>query len=153
MTDRKRKFLDTDLAHDSEGSGDFPVPQPPQTAQITSAQPPMLLLSTRNNLILNPFFFLFFLIAELFQDLSQLQEAWLAEGKFLDCAVLYVKRSAVPFRAVQRSKIEVSFPAQVPDDEQFVPDFQSDNCKFFSVAGNTCSEIVWSWIFSCRMRS
>ncbi|NXG06718.1 ETV5 protein, partial [Sakesphorus luctuosus] len=49
--DRKRKFLETDLAHDSE---------------------------------------------ELFQDLSQLQEAWLAE-------------------------------AQVPDDEQFVPDFQSDN--------------------------
>nr|XP_013799470.1 PREDICTED: ETS translocation variant 5-like [Apteryx mantelli mantelli] len=33
---------------------------------------------------------------KLFQDLSQLQEAWLAE-------------------------------AQVPDDEQFVPDFQSDN--------------------------
>uniref|UniRef100_A0A7M4FTX7 ETS variant transcription factor 5 n=1 Tax=Crocodylus porosus TaxID=8502 RepID=A0A7M4FTX7_CROPO len=51
VTDRKRKFLDTDLAHDSE---------------------------------------------ELFQDLSQLQETWLAE-------------------------------AQVPDDEQFVPDFQSDN--------------------------
>ncbi|XP_050821515.1 ETS translocation variant 5 isoform X3 [Gopherus flavomarginatus] len=51
VTDRKRKLLDTDLAHDSE---------------------------------------------ELFQDLSQLQEAWLAE-------------------------------AQVPDDEQFVPDFQSDN--------------------------
>ncbi|XP_068548136.1 ETS translocation variant 5 isoform X1 [Anas acuta] len=50
-SDRKRKFLETDLAHDSE---------------------------------------------ELFQDLSQLQEAWLAE-------------------------------AQVPDDEQFVPDFQSDN--------------------------
>ncbi|XP_053245758.1 ETS translocation variant 5 [Podarcis raffonei] len=51
VNDRKRKFQDTDLAHDSE---------------------------------------------ELFQDLSQLQEAWLAE-------------------------------AQVPDDEQFVPDFQSDN--------------------------
>ncbi|NP_001384719.1 ETS translocation variant 5 isoform X1 [Gallus gallus] len=50
-SERKRKFLETDLAHDSE---------------------------------------------ELFQDLSQLQEAWLAE-------------------------------AQVPDDEQFVPDFQSDN--------------------------
>jgi ets translocation variant 5 len=49
--DRKRKFLDTNLAHDSE---------------------------------------------ELLQDLSQLQEAWLAE-------------------------------AQVPDDEQFVSDFQSDN--------------------------
>lgn len=59
VTDRKRKFLDTDLAHDSEGSGDFPVPRPPQTAQITSAQPPMLLLSTRNNLILNPFFLFF----------------------------------------------------------------------------------------------
>ncbi|NXX51173.1 ETV5 protein, partial [Tricholaema leucomelas] len=57
-SDRKRKFLETDLAHDSE---------------------------------------------ELFQDLSQLQEAWLAEGK--------------------------SSPllSQVPDDEQFVPDFQSDN--------------------------
>ncbi|NXX75003.1 ETV5 protein, partial [Urocolius indicus] len=56
--DRKRKFLETDLAHDSE---------------------------------------------ELFQDLSQLQEAWLAEGK----------SSPLPFT--------------VPDDEQFVPDFQSDN--------------------------
>ncbi|KAM4626316.1 ETS translocation variant 5 [Discoglossus pictus] len=51
VRDRKRRFLETDLAHDSE---------------------------------------------ELFQDLSQLQEAWLIE-------------------------------AQVPDDEQFVPDFQSDN--------------------------
>ncbi|NXX11996.1 ETV5 protein, partial [Podargus strigoides] len=57
-SDRKRKFLETDLAHDSE---------------------------------------------ELFQDLSQLQEAWLAEGK-----------SSTP-------------PFAVPDDEQFVPDFQSDN--------------------------
>ncbi|NXF53745.1 ETV5 protein, partial [Oceanites oceanicus] len=57
-SDRKRKFLETDLAHDSE---------------------------------------------ELFQDLSQLQEAWLAEGK-----------SSPP-------------PFAVPDDEQFVPDFQSDN--------------------------
>ncbi|NXC73128.1 ETV5 protein, partial [Anhinga anhinga] len=57
-SERKRKFLETDLAHDSE---------------------------------------------ELFQDLSQLQEAWLAEGK-----------SSPP-------------PFTVPDDEQFVPDFQSDN--------------------------
>ncbi|PNJ69297.1 ETV5 isoform 11, partial [Pongo abelii] len=57
VIDRKRKFLDTDLAHDSE---------------------------------------------ELFQDLSQLQEAWLAE-------------------------------AQVPDDEQFVPDFQSDNSFLFKL--------------------
>lgn len=75
VTDRKRKFLDTDLAHDSE---------------------------------------------ELFQDLSQLQEAWLAE-------------------------------AQVPDDEQFVPDFQSDNCKFFSVADTFVLKL--SWIFPCRMHS
>ncbi|XP_072365247.1 ETS translocation variant 1 isoform X3 [Scyliorhinus torazame] len=54
-SERKRKFIDTDLAQDSE---------------------------------------------ELFQDLSQLQETWLAE-------------------------------AQVPDnDEQFVPDFQSENLVF-----------------------
>ncbi|KAF7657734.1 hypothetical protein LDENG_00022610, partial [Lucifuga dentata] len=50
-SDRKRKFMDTELAQDTE---------------------------------------------ELFQDLSQLQEIWIAE-------------------------------AQVPDDEQFVPDFQSNN--------------------------
>ncbi|MBN3326829.1 ETV5 protein, partial [Atractosteus spatula] len=54
VNERKRKFLDTELAHDTE---------------------------------------------ELFQDLSQLQEIWIAE-------------------------------AQVPDDEQFVPDFQSDNLVF-----------------------
>ncbi|XP_036396864.1 ETS translocation variant 5-like isoform X1 [Megalops cyprinoides] len=54
FNDRKRKFVDTELAHDTE---------------------------------------------ELFQDLSQLQEIWIAE-------------------------------AQVPDDEQFVPDFQSDNLMF-----------------------
>lgn len=33
------------------------------------------------------------------------------------------------------SKIKISFPAQVPDDEQFVPDFQSDNCKYLSGGG------------------
>lgn len=54
LNDRKRKFVDADLTHDSE---------------------------------------------ELFQDLSQLQELWIAE-------------------------------AQVPDDEQFVPDFQCDSLKF-----------------------
>ncbi|NXP13423.1 ETV5 protein, partial [Thinocorus orbignyianus] len=63
--ERKRKFLETDLAHDSE---------------------------------------------ELFQDLSQLQEAWLAEGKFSPLLFFCVKSLS-----------------QVPDDEQFVPDFQSDN--------------------------
>lgn len=51
LSERKRKFMDTELAQDTE---------------------------------------------ELFQDLSQLQEIWIAE-------------------------------AQVPDDEQFVPDFQSNN--------------------------
>ncbi|NXJ55170.1 ETV5 protein, partial [Spizaetus tyrannus] len=66
-SDRKRKFLETDLAHDSE---------------------------------------------ELFQDLSQLQEAWLAEGKTEN---------------VVKPLFVVVFLAQVPDDEQFVPDFQSDN--------------------------
>lgn len=54
LNERKRKFVDTELAQDTE---------------------------------------------ELFQDLSQLQEIWIAE-------------------------------AQVPDDEQFVPDFQSDNLMF-----------------------
>ncbi|XP_033843266.1 ETS translocation variant 5a isoform X2 [Periophthalmus magnuspinnatus] len=54
LSDRKRKFVETELAQDTE---------------------------------------------ELFQDLSQLQEIWIAE-------------------------------AQVPDDEQFVPDFQSDNLMF-----------------------
>ncbi|KAK7155051.1 hypothetical protein R3I93_009870 [Phoxinus phoxinus] len=54
FNDRKRKFVDTELAQDTE---------------------------------------------DLFQDLSQLQEIWIAE-------------------------------AQVPDDEQFVPDFQSDNLMF-----------------------
>ncbi|XP_077946701.1 ETS translocation variant 5a isoform X2 [Gasterosteus aculeatus] len=53
-SDRKRKFVDTELAQDTE---------------------------------------------DLFQDLSQLQEIWIAE-------------------------------AQVPDDEQFVPDFQSDSLMF-----------------------
>ncbi|XP_058472410.1 ETS translocation variant 5-like isoform X1 [Solea solea] len=54
LSARKRKFMDTELAQDTE---------------------------------------------ELFQDLSQLQEIWIAE-------------------------------AQVPDDEQFVPDFQSSNLMF-----------------------
>ncbi|KAF0026923.1 hypothetical protein F2P81_021660 [Scophthalmus maximus] len=54
LGDRKRKFVDTELAQDTE---------------------------------------------DLFQDLSQLQEIWIAE-------------------------------AQVPDDEQFVPDFQSDSLMF-----------------------
>ncbi|XP_017289968.1 ETS translocation variant 5 isoform X2 [Kryptolebias marmoratus] len=54
LSDRRRKFFDTELAQDTE---------------------------------------------ELFQDLSQLQEIWIAE-------------------------------AQVPDDEQFVPDFQSNNLMF-----------------------
>ncbi|XP_062390339.1 ETS translocation variant 5a isoform X2 [Sardina pilchardus] len=54
VSDRKRKFVDAELAQDTE---------------------------------------------ELFQDLSQLQEIWIAE-------------------------------AQVPDDEQFVPDFQSDSLMF-----------------------
>ncbi|XP_069567900.1 ETS translocation variant 5-like isoform X2 [Brachyistius frenatus] len=54
LSDRKRKFMDTELAQDTE---------------------------------------------DLFQDLIQLQEIWIAE-------------------------------AQVPDDEQFVPDFQSNNLMF-----------------------
>ncbi|KAM4601733.1 ETS translocation variant 5-like isoform 2-T2 [Polymixia lowei] len=59
LNDRKRKFVETELAQDTE---------------------------------------------ELFQDLRQLQEIWIAEGE--------------PIKS------------QVPDDEQFVPDFQSDNLMF-----------------------
>ncbi|KAM9448601.1 ETS translocation variant 5-like isoform 2-T2 [Salvelinus alpinus] len=58
IDNRKRKFVDTELAQDTE---------------------------------------------DLFQDLSQLQEIWIAEGKL---------------------------SSQVPDDEQFVPDFQSDSLMF-----------------------
>lgn len=42
------------------------------------------------------------------------------------------KHFTVLFSEIWTSKIKttkISFPAQVPDDEQFVPDFQSDNCK------------------------
>ncbi|XP_010878010.2 ETS translocation variant 5a isoform X3 [Esox lucius] len=58
IDNRKRKFVDTELAQDTE---------------------------------------------DLFQDLSQLQEIWIAEGELT---------------------------SQVPDDEQFVPDFQSDSLMF-----------------------
>ncbi|XP_030603501.1 ETS translocation variant 5-like isoform X2 [Archocentrus centrarchus] len=60
LSDRKRKFMDTELAQDTE---------------------------------------------ELFQDLSQLQEIWIAE-------------------------------AQATDDEQFVPDFQSNNLMFHGLAAS-----------------
>lgn len=78
------------------------------------------------------FWCLLFSIPELFQDLSQLQEAWLAEGKFLGCPVFHIKHFILLFNTTEKFKIKISFPAQVPDDEQFVPDFQSDNCKYLS---------------------
>lgn len=43
------------------------------------------------------FWCLLFSIPELFQDLSQLQEAWLAEGKFLGCPIFHIKHSTVLF--------------------------------------------------------
>lgn len=43
------------------------------------------------------FWCLLFSIPELFQDLSQLQEAWLAEGKFLGCSVFHIKHFTVLF--------------------------------------------------------
>lgn len=110
----------------------------------------VLLLSPSRILIQNLFFFL---ITELFQDLSQLQEAWLAEGKFLDCAVPHVKHSTAPFSKIQRSKTEISLPAQVPDDEQFVPDFQSDNCKYLSVADTFLLKLFALGSFPSRIRS
>lgn len=62
VNERKRKFQDTDLAHDSEGR----------------------LITILNNTSEHFCSFLvafFYFLSELFQDLSQLQEAWLAEGK------------------------------------------------------------------------
>ncbi|KAG7469637.1 hypothetical protein MATL_G00131000 [Megalops atlanticus] len=76
-SDRKRKFINSDLAVDTE---------------------------------------------ELFQDLSQLQEAWLAEDVMLqDLSASVFFPSYLQHRSL----------AQVPDnDEQFVPDFQSENLAF-----------------------
>lgn len=63
--------------------------------------------------------------AELFQDLSQLQEIWIAEGEF---CVLFVCRCLT--EPGPTDVLSTCSTAQVPDDEQFVPDFQSDSCEY-----------------------
>ncbi|XP_020557767.1 ETS translocation variant 5 isoform X2 [Oryzias latipes] len=65
---------------------------------------------------------------ELFQDLSQLQEIWIAEGEFWTGGT----SSASDPYAVQTKTLTFSprSTAHVPDDEQFVPDFQSDSLMF-----------------------
>lgn len=75
MNDRKRKFQDTDLAHDSEGSCEHSC-----TEKLDCNHP----YSKHHNKPLQFMpckYFIFFFVSELFQDLSQLQETWLAEGK------------------------------------------------------------------------
>ncbi|XP_024119728.1 ETS translocation variant 5a [Oryzias melastigma] len=69
----------------------FVVPPSQQTAAMDGASPNRKRKYVESELALDT--------EELFQDLSQLQEIWIAE-------------------------------AQVPDDEQFVPDFQSDSLMF-----------------------
>lgn len=94
VIDRKRKFLDTDLAHDSEGSEAFPsVLCLPQMAPSESSRSLCCLAEEFSS-----FWYLLFSIPELFQDLSQLQEAWLAEGKFLGCPIFHIKHFTVLFK-------------------------------------------------------
>ena len=131
VIDRKRKFLDTDLAHDSEGSEAFPSGC--GFLKWLPVKAVRRLLSPAEQF---SFWCLLFSIPELFQDLSQLQEAWLAEGKFFDCPIFHIKHFTLLFNTTERSEIKISFPAQVPDDEQFVPDFQSDNCKYLCGGGS-----------------
>lgn len=71
--------------------------------------------------------------AELFQDLSQLQEIWIAEGEFWTGGT----SSASDPYAVQTKTLTFSprSTAHVPDDEQFVPDFQSDSCEYLLCSG------------------
>ncbi|KAG8516069.1 ETS translocation variant 5, partial [Galemys pyrenaicus] len=89
VIDRKRKFLDTDLAHDSEGSDAFlSVSELPQMAPSES--------STH-------------------ADSSPVAQTVLS-GVF--CS---------QFQSCFRISVSFKRLAQVPDDEQFVPDFQSDN--------------------------
>ncbi|RXM27806.1 ETS translocation variant 5 [Acipenser ruthenus] len=139
--DRKRKFLDTELAHDSEELfQDLSQLQEIWIAEggCSSAHPSALTLPSQvpDDEQYVPDFqsdnseesssrqandrkrkFLDTELAhnseELFQDLSQLQEIWIAEG---GCS------SAHPSA--------LTLPSQVPDDEQYVPDFQSDNLMF-----------------------
>lgn len=64
LSDRKRKFVDTELAQDTEGESSDVIRWSPC---FTSA-----------DLYSNP---LSFQLPELFQDLCQLQEIWIAEGR------------------------------------------------------------------------
>lgn len=123
MNDRKRKFQDTDLAHDSEGSKTAPVQCFPPPTLVYSELDFSARVCRESTMAFCPSF-----LPELFQDLSQLQEAWLAEGKSLSVS-LFVSLGAL---ILTKTKFPLFFGfsvAQVPDDEQFVPDFQSDNCK------------------------
>lgn len=96
VIDRKRKFLDTDLAHDSEGSEAFPsvvACSHGSLQKLHAASSSLFSLAEE----FSSFWCLLFSIPELFQDLSQLQEAWLAEGKFLGCPIFHIKHFTVLF--------------------------------------------------------
>lgn len=70
LNDRKRKFVDTELAQDTEGSFADAINVMKSTVRLLETSAKFLL-------------FFSFIISELFQDLSQLQEIWIAEGEFL----------------------------------------------------------------------
>lgn len=95
VIDRKRKFLDTDLAHDSEGSKAFPAYVVASLLPVTVACRFFPDFSLAEEI--SSFWGLLFSISELFQDLSQLQEAWLAEGKFHGCPIFHIKHFTVLF--------------------------------------------------------
>lgn len=68
ISDRKRKFVDSELALDTEGNGEAEIGD-----IVTSSLVYFHSISCR---------WLFpFCVSELFQDLSQLQEIWIAEGQ------------------------------------------------------------------------
>lgn len=94
VNDRKRKFQDTDLAHDSEGSEELPPfvvvdvwKKHLWNITILSSMCKKHVSRKKYSIFCSCF------LSELFQDLSQLQEAWLAEGKSL-----LISQFCVPLR-------------------------------------------------------
>lgn len=70
LNDRKRKFVDTELAQDTEGTFLCVIDVIKSTVKYVGTSAKFLLFSSS-------------VFSELFQDLSQLQEIWIAEGEIL----------------------------------------------------------------------
>lgn len=65
LGDRRRRFLDTELAQDTEGISAWCVQSAFDVCKCSSSSGNLICVC----------------LSELFQDLSQLQEIWIAEGK------------------------------------------------------------------------